>query len=163
MQDLGTLLRIDTKALKVIDTWKLAPCELPSSMDMDRAGNRVFIGCRSGVMTVVDAGSGRIVTMQPIGKGVDATEYDPARSLIYFSSGGDGTMSIFHQDTAGKYSLVQTVKTQLGARTMALDRKTGNAYLSVAEFGPRPDAAPGKPQPRVPMIPGTFSVLVVGR
>ena len=114
-------------------------------------------------MTVVDAGSGRIVTMQPIGKGVDATEYDPGTGLIYFSSGGDGTMSVFRQDTPEKYSLIQTAKTQLGARTMALDRKTGNAYLSVAEFGPRPDAAPGKPQPRPPMIPGTFSILVLGR
>jgi hypothetical protein len=131
-------------------------------MDMDRATHRIFIGCRSGVMTVVDAGTGRIVTMQPIGKGVDATEYDPGKGLIYFSS-GDGTMAIFHQDTPEKYTLVESVKTQIGARTMALDRKTGRAYLSVAEFGPRAEAAPGKAPPRAPMIPGTFSVLVLGR
>ena len=114
-------------------------------------------------MTVVDAGTGRIVTMQPIGGGVDATEYDPGKGLIYFSSGGDGTMSVFHQDTPEKYTLVERVKTQIGARTMALDRKTGRAYLSAAEFGPRPEAAPGKKQPRAPMLPGTFSVLVYGQ
>jgi DNA-binding beta-propeller fold protein YncE len=162
MQDRGTLLRIDAQALKVTDTWKLAPCELPSSMDMDRTAQRVFIGCRSGVMAVVDAGSGRIVTTQPIGKGVDATEYDPGTRRIYFSSGADGTMSVFHQDTPEKYTLVDSAKTQIGARTMALDRKTGRAYLSVAEFGPRPAATAGKQQPRAPMIPGTFSVLVLG-
>jgi len=162
MQDRGTLLRIDAQALKVTDTWKLAPCELPSSMDMDRATHRVFIGCRSGVMAVVDAGTGRLITTQPIGKGVDATEYDTGTGRIYFSSGADGTMLVFHQDTPEKYVLVESVKTQTGARTMALDRKTGRAYLSVAEFGPRPAAAPGKAQPRAPMIPGTFSVLVVG-
>lgn len=77
LQDRGTLLRIDAKAMTVSDTWKLAPCELPSSMDMDRRTHRIFIGCRSGVMTVVDAETGRIVTMQPIGKGVDATEFGP--------------------------------------------------------------------------------------
>src|SRR5581483_7292289 len=77
MQDRNTLLKLDSQALKVLETWPLAPCEQPSSMDIDRTHERVFIGCRSGVMTVVDGNSGRIVTMQPIGKGVDATEVDP--------------------------------------------------------------------------------------
>jgi hypothetical protein len=131
-------------------------------MDMDRTTHRVFIGCRSGVMAVVDAESGRIVTTQPIGKGVDATEYHPATGRIYFSSGADGTMSVFHQDTPEKYAMVERAKTKTGARTMALDRKTGRVYLSVADFGPRRAATPGKEQPRSPMIPGTFSVLVLG-
>jgi YVTN family beta-propeller protein len=162
MQDLGTLLKIDAKAMKVTDTWKMAPCEQPSSMDMDRKTHRVFIGCRSGAMAVVDADTGRIVTMQPIGKGVDAAEFDASRGLIYFSTGTDGAMWVFHEDTPEKYTPVETVKTEAGARTMAVDRKTGKAYLSAAEFGPRPEAVPGKPQPRASMIPGTFSVLVVG-
>ena len=163
LQDRGTLLRIDAKAMTVSDTWKLAPCELPSSMDMDRRTHRIFIGCRSGVMTVVDAETGRIVTMQPIGKGVDATEFDAERGLVYFSTGNDGALWVFHQDTPEKYTLVETVKTHVGARTMAVDRKTGKAYLSAAEFGPRPEAVPGKGQPRAPIIPGSFSVLVVGQ
>ena len=163
MQDLGTLLRIDAQGLKVVDTWKLAPCEQPSSMDMDRVTHRIFIGCRSGAMTVVDAETGRVVTVQPIGKGVDAAEYDAGRGLIYFSTGADGAMWVFRQDTPEKYTLVETVKTQAGARTMAVDRKTGMAYLSAAEFGPRPAAVPGKAQARAPMVPGSFSVLVVGQ
>ena len=163
MQSLGTLLRIDAQALKVTDTWKLAPCEQPSSMDMDRNHQRVFIGCRSGVMTVVNSVTGKIVDMQPIGKGVDATEFDPSKGLIYFSTGaGDGAMSIFHEDTPDKYTLVETVKTQPGVRTMALDRKTGRVYLSAAKFGPAPTATKEVPRPRPPMVPGSFGVLVFG-
>jgi hypothetical protein len=96
MQDRNTLLKLDSQALKVMETWPLAPCGQPSSMDMDRTHQRVFVGCRSGVMTVVDGTSGRIITMQPIGRGVDATEFDRERGLVHFSS-GDGTMSVFHQ------------------------------------------------------------------
>ena len=163
MQDLGTLLRIDAQTLKVTDTWKLAPCEQPSSMDMDRAHQRIFIGCRSGVMTVVNSVTGKVVDMQPIGRGVDAAEFDPGKGLVYFSSGaGDGSMSVFHEDTPDKYTLVETVKTQPGARTMALDRKTGRAYLSAAKLGPVPPPTKDVPRPRAPMIPGSFGVLVFG-
>lgn len=160
MQDRHTLLKLDAQSLKVLATWPLAPCEQPSSMDIDRAHERVFIGCRSGVMTVVDGSSGRIVTTQPIGKGVDATEFDATRGLIYFSS-GDGTMAVFRQESPDKYTVAESVKTQTGARTMALDRKTGRVFLSVAEFGPRPEPTPANPRPRPPMIRGTFSVMVM--
>ena len=162
MQSLGTLLRIDAQGLKVTDTWKLAPCEQPSSMDIDRAHQRVFIGCRSGVMTVVDGTTGRIVTTQPIGRGVDAAEFDANRGLVYFSTGGDGAMWVFHEDSPDKFTLVETVKTQAGARTMALDRKTGRAFLSVGEFGPPQTPTTGGKQLRGAMVPGSFSVLVFG-
>jgi len=164
MQDRNTVLRLDSQALRVLDTWPLAPCEQPSSMDMDRRTERVFIGCRSGVMTVVDGNTGKVVDMQPIGRGVDAAEFDPDRGLVFFSTGGgDGALSIFHEDSPDKYTRVEDVKTQAGARTMALDRKTGNVFLSVGEFGPAREAAPGKQPGRGPMIPGSFSVLIVGQ
>jgi DNA-binding beta-propeller fold protein YncE len=165
MQDRNTTLKLDSQALKMTETWPVAPCEAPSSMDIDRAHRRIFIGCRGGgSMAVVDVTTGKVVASQPIGRGVDATEFDPATGLIYFSTGGgDGALSVFHEDTPDKYTLVENVKTQAGARTMALDRKTGRVYLSVADLGPRPEAEPGKPQPRAPVIPGTFSVLVVGQ
>jgi DNA-binding beta-propeller fold protein YncE len=164
MQDRHTVLRLDSQSLKILDTWPLLGCQQPSSMDMDRRNERVFIGCRSGVMTVVDGNTGRIVTTQPIGRGVDATEFDPERGLVFFSTGGgNGALSVFHEDSPQKYTLLEEVKTQAGARTMALDRKTGRVYLSVAEFGPRPEATAGNPQPRPAMMPGTFSVLVFGR
>ena len=163
LQDRNTVLRLDAQALKVLNTWPVDPCGQPSSMDMDRKHERVFIGCRSGVMAVVDGNTGRVVTTQPIGKGVDATEFDAARGLIYFSSGADGTLSIFHEDTQDKYTLVERAQTQIGARTMALDRKTGNVFLSVADFGPRPQPTAANPRPRPPVVPGSFAVLVMGR
>lgn len=162
MQSLHTLLRIDASALKVTDTWPLAPCEQPSSMDIDRKTRRLFIGCRNGLMAVLDATSGRVITTQPIGPGVDASEFDAKRDLVYFSSGGDGTMAVFHQDSPERYTLVERVKTQASARTMAVDQKTGNCYLSAAQFGPRPDAEAGKPRPRAPIVAGSFTVLVFG-
>jgi DNA-binding beta-propeller fold protein YncE len=164
MQDKGTLLKIDAQSLKVMETWPLAPCGQPSSMDMDRAHKRVFIGCRSGLMTVVDANSGKIVASQPLGLGVDAMEFDPKTSLLYVSTGsGEGTLSIFHEDTPDKYSLVENVKTVPGARTMALDHKTRIVYLPVADVGPAPAPTPENPRGgRGRIMPGTFSVVVVG-
>ena len=164
MQDLGTLLKLDAKDLKVMETWPLAGCGQPSSMDIDRAHARVFIGCRSGLLAVVDGASGKIVATQPIGPGVDALEFDPAKGLIFVSTGGgEGVLSVFHQDGPNAYSLVENVKTLPGARTMALDHKSGMVYLPVADVGPAPAPTADNPRPRVRMVPGSFSVLVVGQ
>lgn len=170
MQDVGKLHKIDAQNFKVMETWTLTPaCAQPSSMDMDRAHNRVFIGCRGSgqaqpALAVVDGANGKIVATQPIGMGVDALEFDPKTGMIYVSTGGgDGALSIFHQENADKYTLVQNVKTLPGARTMALDQKTGRVYLPVADFGPVPEPTSDNPRPRARMLPGTFSVLVVGQ
>jgi DNA-binding beta-propeller fold protein YncE len=174
MQDVGKLHKLDVRSFKIEETWTLAPtCVQPSSMDIDVAHNRIFIGCRGGGPTqpaapsrlaVVDASNGKIVDTQPIGAGVDALEFDPANGLIFVSTGGgDGQLSIFHQDSADKYSLVQNAKTLAGARTMALDEKTGSVYEPVADFGPAPAPSAQNPRPRPERVPGTFSVLVVGK
>src|SRR6266853_2949169 len=164
MQDIDMLYKLDAQGLKVMETWHLAPpCGKPSSMDMDRIHNRVFIGCRSGLLAVVDGATGKIVATQPIGMGVDALEFDPMTGLIYVSTGGgEGALSIFHEESADKYLLVENVKTLPGARTLALDQKTGRVHLPVADLGPLPVATPENPLPRPPRIPGTFSILVVG-
>jgi DNA-binding beta-propeller fold protein YncE len=165
MQDTGKLLKLDAQTLKIMETWSTAPCAQPSSMDMDRAHQRIFIGCRSErpLLTVIDAKSGKIVATQPIGPGVDALEFDPKTSLIYVSTGGDGMLSVLHEDSTDKYSLVENVKTLPGARTLALDHKTGKVYLPVADMGPVPEPTPENPRPRARMLPGTFSVLMIGR
>ena len=174
MQDVGKLHKIDATSMKVLETWQIAPpCGQPSSMDMDRAHNRLFIGCRGGgqsqppaptILAVVDATNGKVVATQPIGAGVDALEFDAKTGLIYVSTGGgDGALSIFHEDGPDRYSLVENVKTLPGARTMALDHKSGKVYLPVADFGPAPAPTAENPRPRPRMVPGTFSVLVVGQ
>lgn len=164
MQDRNTMLKLDAKDLKVLETWPLSPCVAPSSMDMDRAHSRIFVGCRgAGMFTVVDANSGRIVYTHAIGGGVDAAEFDPKSGLVFLSTGADGALWIFREKSPDEYESVETVATQSGARTMAVDRKTGNVYVAVAGFGPRPAPTPENPRPRPPVIPGTFTVLVLGK
>ena len=159
LQDKGLLLRIDTQALKVLDTWNVAPCGQPSAMDMDRKNERVFIGCRSGAFAAVDGNTGKVITTLPIGPGVDALEFDETTRLIYVSSGGDGgSLSIFHEDAPDTYSLVEKITTEPNARTLAVDHKIGRVYLPTGRFGPAPAGQRG----RGPMVPGSFHVLVVG-
>ncbi len=107
--------------------------------------------------------SGKIVATNPIGAGVDAAEFDPKTGLVYFSTGANGVLSIFHQKSPDEDELVESVPTQPGARTMAVDRKTGKVYVAAAELGPRPAPTPENPRPRPPIIPGTFAVLVIGQ
>jgi len=115
------------------------------------------------MMIVVDAATGKIVASNPIGGGVDAAEFDPKTGLAYFSTGGDGALYIFRQKTPDQYELVEKVPTQVGARTMAVDRKTGRIYVAGAELGPRPAPSPENPRGRPPVLPGTFSVMVIGQ
>ena len=115
MQDRNTTLKLDAVNLKLLETWPTAPCEAPSSMDMDRAHSRIIIGCRgAGMMAVMDATSGKIVASNPIGGGVDAAEFDPKTGLAYFSTGADGALWIFRQKSPDEYELVEKVPTQAG-------------------------------------------------
>lgn len=129
LQDRNVLLQLDANALTVIHAWPVAPCVQPTSMAIDRASKRVFIGCRSGVIAVVDASSGHVVTTLPIGKGVDATAYDETSHSV-FASNGDGTMTVISQETSDRYRVVENVKTETGARTMAFDPLSQRAFLA---------------------------------
>ncbi len=143
LEDESLVLKINSRELKVEQRWPTAPCASPSSMAMDRANRRLFVGCRSKVMAVIDADSGKVITTLPIGDHVDATAFDPETKLI-FNSNGEGTITVVHQDSPDKYSVVETVKTLPRAKTMALDPKTHRLFLSTAENG-------------------QFEVLVVGK
>jgi len=143
LEDESLVLKINSRTLKVEQRWPTAPCQSPSSMAMDRPNHRLFIGCRSRVMAVMNADTGQLITTLPIGDHVDATAFDPETQLI-FNSNGEGTITVIHQDSPDKYSLVETVKTLPRAKTMALDLKTHQLFLSTAESG-------------------QFEVLVVGK
>jgi YVTN family beta-propeller protein len=134
LEDESQLLKINARELKVEQRWPTAPCSAPSSMAMDQANRRLFLGCRSKVMAVVDADSGKVITTLLIGDHVDATAFDPETKMI-FNSNGEGTISVIHQDSPDKYSAVETVKTLPRAKTMALDVKTHRLFLSTAENG----------------------------
>jgi DNA-binding beta-propeller fold protein YncE len=134
LEDESLVLKINSRELKVEQRWPTAPCSSPSSMAMDRANRRLFLGCRSKVMAVLDADSGKVITTLPIGDHVDATAFDPETKLI-FNSNGEGTITVIHQDSPDKYSIVETVKTAPRAKTMALDPKTHRLFLSTTENG----------------------------
>jgi len=163
LEDKSELLAIDPKGLKVTSTWPLAPCESPSGLAIDRKNRRLFVGCDDKMMAVVNGNTGKVITTLPIGEGVDADRFDPERKLA-FASCGEGVMTIVKEDSPEKFSVVQNVETERGARTMALDEKTHELFLVTAQFGPRPAApTPDNPHQRPPILPGTFEVLVVGK
>jgi YVTN family beta-propeller protein len=134
LEDASLVLKINALTLKVEQRWPTAPCASPSSMAMDRPNRRLFIGCRNKLMAAMNADSGRVITTLPIGDHVDATAFDPASRLI-FNSNGEGTITVVHEDGPDKYSVVETVKTLPKAKTMALDPKTHQLFLSTAEEG----------------------------
>jgi YVTN family beta-propeller protein len=134
LEDESMVLKIDSRKLTVEKRWPTAPCASPSSMAIDRANHRLFLGCRSKVMAVMNADTGQVITTLPIGDHVDATAFDVETKLV-FNSNGEGTITVIHQDGLDKYSAVQTVKTLPRAKTMALDPKTHRLFLSTAEAG----------------------------
>jgi YVTN family beta-propeller protein len=123
LEDQNATLRIDARGMTVKNRWPLAPCERPSSMAIDRAQHRLFIGCRSKVMAVVNSDTGSVIVTLPIGDHVDASVFDAATGLV-FNSTGEGTIDVFHQDSPDKYTAVQKIPTHAGSKTMALNSKT---------------------------------------
>jgi DNA-binding beta-propeller fold protein YncE len=162
IEDTNEVVALDSRRLAVDKRWPLAPCEEPSGMAIDREHARLFIGCRNKMLAVVDAANGRVVATPAIGEGVDANAFEPETGLV-FSSNGDGTLTVIHQDAPDKYTVVQNVATQRGARTMALDEKNHRILLVTAEFGPPPPATAEQPHPRPSILPGSFTLLIVGR
>jgi YVTN family beta-propeller protein len=134
LEDESQVVKIDARKLTVEQRWPTAPCSSPSSMAIDRANRRLFLGCRSKVMAVMDADTGKVITTLPIGDHVDATAFDTETKLI-FNSNGEGTITVIREDSRDAYSVVETVKTLPRAKTMALDPKTHQLFLSTAESG----------------------------
>ncbi|HWZ99714.1 MAG TPA: YncE family protein [Candidatus Dormibacteraeota bacterium] len=132
LEDKSELLRIDAKALQVKNRWPVAPCEAPSSMAFDDANSRLFLGCRSKVMAVVDSNSGKVVATFPIGDKADASVFDRA-GKIAFTSTGDGHIYGFHQDSADSYTPLPVINTATGSKTMTMDQKTRALYVPVRE------------------------------
>ena len=170
LEDKATVIAIDARAMKVVATYALAPAREPSGMAMDVKTRRLFVPTHSRALLVLDADSGKILASLPIGAGNDAAKFDPGPGLV-FASNGDGTLSVVHEDGGDRYSLVQTVQTEPGARTMAVDPQTHRVFLPTADFGqvvtsasyfgPPPPPTPDKPNSRGAILPGSFRLLVL--
>jgi len=162
IEDTSQIARLNAKTHMVEAVWPLAPCEGPSGLAIDKKHDRLFSVCDGKKMAVVDAKSGKVVATLAIGNEPDAAAFNEKAGVV-FSSNGEGTLTVIHQDSADSYSVVQTLATKTGARTMTLDPDTGKIYLVTADFGPRPAATPENPRPRPSIVPGSFVVIVASR
>jgi DNA-binding beta-propeller fold protein YncE len=161
IEDKSEITSIDAKKAVVIKSWPLAPCEEPSGLAMDQKSRRLFAGCHNKMMAIVDADSGKVIATPAIGEGVDANAFDSDKQLA-FSSNGDGTLTLVHEDSPVKFTVLENAETAKFARTMALDTTNHDVYLVTAEIEMAPPAKEGE-RPRRTMKPGTFTLLVVGK
>ena len=160
IEDKNEIVRLDAKGHKVTAEWPVKPCESPSGLAIDPVGRRLFAVCDEKKMAVVDADTGKVIATPAIGDGPDAAGYDPNTKLA-FSSNGEGTVTVVDASNSS-YKVLQTLATQQGARTMALDPATGKVYVVTAQFGPRPAATESNPRPRPAIVPDSFTVIVAG-
>ena len=157
IEDKSELVEFDAQKLTETHRWPLAPCQSPSGLSMDLKHRRIFSVCDEKVMAVVNADTGKVVATPEICQGPDASRFDPATQYV-FASCGDGNLTVIHEDSPDKFTVVENVPTKRSARTMGLDLKTHKIFLSSAEFEP---PAPGERRGKIK--PGTFAILVVGR
>jgi DNA-binding beta-propeller fold protein YncE len=162
----NTIQVIDVKTWKATASWPIAPCDGPTGIAYDKTTNRIFSGC-SKTSVVVDAATGKVVATIANGTRVDALGWDPTKKLIFIPNGGEGNVTVVHQDSADKYSVVATVATVAGAKTITVDPGTHNVYLFQPERGPAPPPAPDAPPPAAgrgrgpqgPVIAGWFVAI----
>jgi DNA-binding beta-propeller fold protein YncE len=158
LEEEAEVVSYDPVALTVKAKYPITGCKTPTGLAMDVANSRLFIGCRSKVMAVMNADTGKVITTLPIGTRVDAVAFDAGNKLI-FCSNGDGTISVIRQKSPDEYESVGDIHTQESAKTMALDQKSKRMFLSAAEMVPPPAGEKGRPKPK----PGSFTILVVER
>jgi DNA-binding beta-propeller fold protein YncE len=153
IEDKNSIDVLDAKTLKVIGNLPIEPCDGPTGIALDRASNRIFAGC-SKTSVVVDVASGKVISQIANGDGVDALSWDPQQKLIYIPAGRNGNITVVHQDTPDKYSVVATVPTMVGAKTVALDPATHKVYVFTPEYGPAPVQMAGSTAPAAAPAPG---------
>jgi YVTN family beta-propeller protein len=163
IEDKNEVVAIDSHNLEIKSRWSVAPAGGPTAIAMDRQHRRLFTAGRNPQMlAVMDADNGKVIQSFPISAGVDADAYEPETGLIFVST-REGMIHIFHEDSPDKFSVVETVKTEYGAKTMGLDTKTHHLFVDTADFGPAPAPTAERPHPQPTPTIGTFRLLVYGR
>jgi len=162
IEDKNEVVSLDSRTNTIKSRWSIAPAEEATAVDMDMKHRRLFIGGRNKLLAIMDADTGKVIQTFPIGSGVDTNIFEPGTDLI-FTATREGTLHIFHEDAPDRFSIVETVKTEFGARNAALDRKTHRVFIDTADFGPTPEPTTEQPHPQPTPISGTFRLLVYGR
>jgi DNA-binding beta-propeller fold protein YncE len=163
LEDEGAIVELDPKAMKVTRRWSIAPCESPTGLAIDVTHQRLFSVCRNKLMAISNVRAGKLDTTVPIGSGVDAARFDPSTGDA-FASNGEGSLTVVHEVGPDSFQVVQTVSTMSGARTMELDPRNHRVYVVGAKFGEAPaQPTASNPRRRAPMVPGSFTLLVLTR
>ena len=162
IEDKSEVVAIDSNKLTVKSRWSIAPGEEPSGLAFDPKTRRLFAVCANEKMIILNADNGKIIADLPTGKGTDAAGFDPKAGFV-FASNGAGTLTVVREEKGDKFSVVENVETQRGARTMTLDAKNGKIYLPTAEFGATPAPTKENPRPRPTIVPDSFVILVFGK
>jgi YVTN family beta-propeller protein len=162
MEDLSSIASFDARTLAVKKSWKLAPCEEPSGMAIDAPHGLLFSGCDNAMLAVSDVATGKVIATVKTGEGVDANRFDPVIGYVFASNGESATLSVVHQDSPGKFTLVENVPTQAGARTMEIDPTSHMIYTVAADMKPGTPTA-DRPKPRPVQVPGTFRLLILSK
>ena len=163
LENKDTLIEFDTRTLKIENTWPTAPCQGPGPIAMDTVHRRLFLNRQPNkMMALMDADTGKILSTVPIGGQVDGGGFDASVGLA-FASCGEGILNVVHEDSPNKLTVVETVNTQFGARTMALDPKTHHIVVVTADFEPTPAPTPDNPRPRPRPVPNSFVVLEIAK
>ena len=157
IEDTSELVQIDAQKVAELHRWPLAPCKSPSGLAMDTKNRRLYAVCDDKVSVVVNADTGKVVASPKIGDGPDAAAFDPETGN-FFASCGEGVLTVVHEDSPDKFTVVENVPTKRSARTMGLDTKTHNIFMPAADFDP---PAPG--ERRGKMKPDSFLIVVVGK
>jgi YVTN family beta-propeller protein len=161
IEDKSDVAVIDADKHEVVARWSLSPGEEPTGIALDAAHHRLFAACHNKILVMLDTNTGKVIATVPIGAGVDGCAFDDVTQLA-FASCGDGTTTIAKEETPQKLTVVETLKTEPGARTMALDPKTRRIYLPTAQFQPPPSPSPGASPGRASVVPNTLKLLVYG-
>ena len=161
LEDASEIVSFDAKTLAIKSRWKIAPGEEPTGLALDTKTKRLMAVCHNEMMMVVDSEKGNIVAQVPIGKRVDGVVFDPELKMA-FSSNGEGSITVVQEVSANEFKVIQTIKTEPGARTITLDPKTHHVFVSTAQYGETPAATAENPNPRPKVVPGTFMVLEYG-
>jgi YVTN family beta-propeller protein len=161
IEDKSEIVRLDAHTRKVTAEWPVN-CDSPSGLAFDVPGHRLFPVCDGSKMSVIDSRTGKVLANPSIGDGPDAVRWSAKYHLVLTTSGDDGILSVVDAG-APNYPTIEKLKTQRGARTMAYDPETDRIYTVTAEFGPRPAPTAKMPHPRPAVVPGSFTVIVIGR
>jgi YVTN family beta-propeller protein len=161
VEDKNEVVAIDSMTNTVKSHWPIAPAEEATAIDLDAQHHRLFIGGRNKLLAIMNVDSGKVVQTFPIGAGVDTNIFEPSTGLLFVAA-REGTLHIFHEDSPDNFSVVETVKTEFGARNMALDSKTHQLFIDTADFTPAAEPTAEQPHPQPTPVSGTFRLLVYG-